>query len=174
MSRMASSSSTMRTLGIGFGLRQPYPHGGPDALLGADRYRAAHPRHEILAYRQAQTKAAGGASARVEALEEVGEVLFGDASCPVLNGHRCSGDPHSHHPVGVRMLDGVGYGDQKCLLEQRRIGEDPYRWPFDAHADTRALGQGFRDLGRGMGYVRELDRLQLRLSPVPADAGEPE
>src|ERR671911_65967 len=108
MSRMASSSSTMSTLGIGFGLWQPYPHGGPDTLLGADRDLATHPLHEILADWQAETKAAGGASPRVEALEEVGEVLFGDTSCPVLNGHRCSGDPHSHHPVGIRMLDGVG------------------------------------------------------------------
>ena len=72
------------------------------------------------------------------------------------------------------MLDGVAYGDQKCLLEQRRVGDYPCRWAFDAHADARALGQGFHDLGRGMGNIREIDRFQLWLSPAPADAGEPE
>src|SRR3712207_216290 len=113
---MASSSSTMSSLGIGFGLRQLYPHGGPDPLLGAERDLAAHPLHEILADRQAEARTAGGASPRVEALEEVGEVLFGDASCPVLDGYRGPGDAQPHRLVRIRMLDGVGYGGQECLL----------------------------------------------------------
>src|SRR3712207_6554678 len=128
MSRMASSSSTMSTLGIRFRLWQLYPHRGPDAHLGANRHLAAHSLHEILADRQTKTKAARGTSTRVEALEEVGEVLPGDASGPILDGHGCSGDAHSHRLVDIRMLDGVGYGDEECLREQRGIGEDPCRW----------------------------------------------
>src|SRR5687767_12424394 len=92
MSRMASSSSTMSTLGIGAGLRQLHPHGGPDARLRAYQDLPAHPLHELLADRQAETEATGGAFPRVVALEEVGEVLFGDTSGLVLDGHRCPGE----------------------------------------------------------------------------------
>src|SRR3712207_4902783 len=116
MSRMASSSSTMSTLGIGAGLRQLYPHGSPDALLGADRDLAVHLLHEIPANRQAETSATGGTFPYVEAFEEVGEILLVYASPFVINGHRCSGDEKSYRLAGVRMPDGVGYGDQECLL----------------------------------------------------------
>src|SRR5215211_7552231 len=116
MSRIASSSSTMSTLGIGFGLRQLYPHGGPDALLGADRDLAVHLLHEILADRQTETSAPGGTLPRVEAFEEVGEVLLGYASRFVLDGHRCSGDPQPYCLAGIRMLYGVCDGDQERLL----------------------------------------------------------
>src|SRR5215207_1436428 len=104
MSRMASSSSTMSTLGIGFGLRQFYPHGGTDALLGADRDLAVHLLHEILANRQAETSATGGTSPRVEAFEEVGEVLLGYASRFVLDGHGCSGAAPPYFRAGFRLL----------------------------------------------------------------------
>src|SRR5918994_911090 len=100
MSRMASSSSTMSSLGIGFGLRQPYPHGGPDALLGADRDLAAPSLHEVLADRQAEARTGGRASPRVEALEDVGEVLLGYAPCPVLDGHSGPGEAQSHRLAG--------------------------------------------------------------------------
>src|SRR3712207_9090261 len=91
---MASSSSTTSSLGIGFGLRQPYAHGGPYPLLGADRNFAAHSLHEVLADRQAEARTAGGAFPRVEALEDVGEVLLGYASRSVLDDHRGPGEPH--------------------------------------------------------------------------------
>src|SRR4051812_42378128 len=108
---MASSSSTMSTLGIGFGLRQLYSHGGPDALLGAYRDLAAHPLHELLADRQPEAKAARGVfPRRIEAFEEVGEVLFGDTSGLVLDGHRCPGEAQPHGLAEAGMLDGVGYG----------------------------------------------------------------
>src|SRR3712207_2519652 len=139
MSRMASSSSTMSTLGIGFGLRQLYPHGGPDALLGADRDLAVHLLHEILADRQAETGATGGTFPRVEAFEEVGEVLLGYASRFVLDGHRCSGEAQPHRLAGIRMLYGVCDGDQERLLQQRGIGDDPPRSAFDGHVEPRAL-----------------------------------
>src|SRR5215211_2685739 len=116
MSRMASSSSTMSTLGIGFGLRQFYPHGGTDALLGADRDLAVHLLHEILTDRQAETSATGGTFPRVEALEEVGEVLLGYAFRFVLDGHRRPGDAKPYRLAGIRMLDGVCDGDQERLL----------------------------------------------------------
>src|SRR5918997_2761267 len=151
---MASSSSTMSSLGIGFGLRQPYPHGGPDALLRANRDLAAHPLHEVLADRQAEARTGGGAFPRVEALEDVGEVLLGYTSCPVLDGHGGPGEAQSHRLAGVRMLDGVGYGDQDRLLEQRGIGDYPRGLPFYGHLEPRALGQGFREPGRGIGNLR--------------------
>src|SRR3712207_4871582 len=127
MSRIASSSSTMSTLGIGDGLRQLYPHGGPDALLRAYQDLPAHPLHEVLTDRQAETKPAGGAFAQVVALEEVGEVLLGDASGLILDGHRCPREAQLHTLAGAGMLNSVGYGDQECLLEQRGIGDDPRR-----------------------------------------------
>src|SRR5918998_729878 len=125
MSRMASSSSTISTLAVIVGFRQLYPHGGPDALLGADRDLPSHPLHELLTDRQPEANAAGGVSPRrIEAFEEVGEVLFGDASGLVLDGHRCPGEAQPHHLAGAGMLDSVGYGDQERLLEQRGIGDD--------------------------------------------------
>src|SRR5215217_3389574 len=116
MSRMALSSSTMSTLGIGFGLRQLYPHEGPHTLLGADRDLAVHLLHEILANRQAETGATRGTFPSVETLEEVGEVLLGNASRFVLDGHRCSGDAQAHRLAGIRVLYGVCDGDQQRLL----------------------------------------------------------
>src|SRR3712207_3638286 len=103
MSRMASSSSTMSTLGIEFGLRQLYPHGGPDALRGADRDLTIHLLYEILANRQAETSATGGTFPRVETLEEVGEVLLGYASRFVLDDYRCSGDVQPYRLAGIRV-----------------------------------------------------------------------
>src|ERR671916_2860019 len=117
MSRMALSSSTMSTLGIGFGLRQLYPHGGPHALLGADRDLAVHLLHEILANRQAETSTTGGTLPRIETLEEMGEVLLGYASRFVLDGNRCSGDAQPYRIAGIRVLYGVCDGDQERLLE---------------------------------------------------------
>src|SRR5215207_6334310 len=111
MSRMASSSSTMNTLGIGFDLRQLYPHGSPDALLGADPDLAVHLLHEILANRQAETSATRGTLPRVEAFEEVREVLLGYAFRFVLDSHRCSGDAQPYRLAGIRMLYGVCDGD---------------------------------------------------------------
>src|SRR5687767_9330744 len=133
MSRMALSSSTIKTLGIGFGPRQLYPHGGPDALLGADQDLAVHLLHEVLANRQAKTGATGGTFPRVETLERVGEVLLGYASRFVLDGHRCPGDAQPYRLAGVRMLYGVHDGYQKRLLQQRGIGDDPRRSAFDDH-----------------------------------------
>src|ERR687889_1000126 len=150
MSRMASSSSTMSTLGIGFGLRQLYPHGGSDALLGVDRHLAVHLLHEILADRQAETGATGGTFPGVEAFEEVGEVPLGYASCFVLDAQRCSGYTQPHRLAGVRMLYSVCDGYQERLLQQRGVGEDACPRPFDAQAEPGAFGQGFRHLGRGM------------------------
>src|ERR687889_12073 len=146
MSRMASSSSTMSTLGIGFGLRQLYPHGGTDALLGADRDLAVHLLHEIFANRQAETSATEGTFPRVEAFEEVGEVLLGYASRFVLDGHRCSGDAQPYRLAGIRMLYGIGYGNQERLLEQHGIGDDPRRLALDGHVEPRTLGHGSRHL----------------------------
>ena len=103
-------------LGIGFGLRQLYPHGGTDALLGADRDLAVHLLHEILANRQAETSATEGTFPRVEAFEEVGEVLLGYAARLVFDGHRCSGDAQPYRLAGIRMLYGVCDGDQERLL----------------------------------------------------------
>src|SRR5215210_1796586 len=148
---MASSSSTMSTLGIGFGLRQLYSHGGPDALLGADRDLAVHLLHEIPANRQAETSATGGTFPQVEAFEDMGEVLLSYASCFVLDGHRCPGDAQPYRLAVNRMLYGVCDGDQERLLEQRGIGGDPCRLAFDDYVEPRALGQGFRYLGRGTG-----------------------
>src|ERR671910_1942771 len=116
MSRMASSSSTMSTLGIGFGLRQLYPDGGADALLGVDRDLAVHLLHKVLANRQAETSATGGTFPRVEAFEEVGEVLLGYASRFVLDGHRGPGEAQPYCLAGIRMLYGVCDGDQERLL----------------------------------------------------------
>src|ERR671917_2334790 len=116
MSRMALSSSTMSTLGIGLGLRQLYPHGSPHTLFGADRDLAVHLLHEVLANWQAETGAIGGTLPRVEAFEEVGEVLLGYASRFVLDGHRCSGDAQPYRLAGIRMLYGVHDGDQERLL----------------------------------------------------------
>src|SRR5918997_3999087 len=124
MSRMAASSSTMSTLGIGAGLWQLYPHAAPDARLRAHRNLPAHPLHEVLANRQAEAEAAGGALPRVVPLEEVGEVLLGDAPGPVFDGHRRTREAQPHRLAGTGMLDGVGHGDQERLLEQRRIGDD--------------------------------------------------
>src|SRR3712207_8602794 len=104
---MASSSSTMSTLGTGFDLRQLYPHGSPDALLGADRDLAVHLLHEILANRQAETGATRGPFPCVETLEEVGEVFLGYAPRFILDGHRCPRDAQPHRLAGIRMLYGV-------------------------------------------------------------------
>src|SRR5215208_2327839 len=161
MSRMASSSSTMSTLGIGFGLRQFYPDGGPDALRGADQDLASHLLHKILANRQAETSATGGTFPCVEAFEEVGEILLGYASRFVLDGHRCSGDAQPYRLAGIRMLDGIGYGNQERLLEQHGIGDDPHRLALDGHVELRTLGHGFRHLSRGVDDIREVDRFQL-------------
>src|SRR5918993_1255860 len=169
---MALSSSTMSTLGIGFGLRQLYPYGGPDALLGADRDLAVHLLHEIPANRQAETSPIGGNFPRVEAFEEVGEILLSYAYRFVLDGNRCSGDAQRYRVSGIRMLYGVCDGDQERLLEQRGVGDDPCRLAFDSHVEPRALGQGFRHLGRGLGDLREVDWFKLGLSRAPADAGE--
>src|SRR5215211_1527949 len=173
MSRMASSSSTMSTLGIGVGLRYRYSHEGPYAALGAYRDLAAHPLHELLADRQPEAKAARGIFAwRIEAFEEVGEILLRYASGLVLDGHRRPGDKHSHLLARIRVLDRIGYGDQERLLEQRGVGDDPCPRALDDHVEPRALGQGFRDLRRSTPNTREVDRFQLGLPPTPADAGE--
>src|SRR5215212_11425495 len=157
MSRIAASSSTMSTLGIRFRLRQLYPDGCPDALLRADRDLPAHPLYEILANRQAETSATGGTFPCVEAFEEVGEILLGYTSRFVLNGHRGPGDAQPYRLARIRMLYGVCDGDQERLLEQRGIGDDPRRLAFERHVEPRALGQGFRHLGRGTDDVREVD-----------------
>src|SRR3712207_594500 len=169
---MESSSSTTSSLGIRFGLRQFYPHGCPHALLGANRDLAAHSLHEILADRQAEARTAREAFPRVEALEDVGEILLRYASCSVLDGHRGPRETQSHHLAAFRMLDGIGYGDQERLLEQRGIGDNPCCLPFHGHLESCGLGQGIRHPDRDMGNLREIGWFQLRFSPAPADASE--
>src|SRR5215218_3706630 len=145
---------------------------GTRADLALDGDAPAVHLHYLLAYGQPQTASPARAGAvlvyPVKTLEELAEILLGDAQARVLDAHGQGGGVLVYLDVdpgaGVGVLDGVVHQVEEDLVELLHIADAPVLADVaEVDADPEPLGFGLYGLYGGKDDGAEVGRTDLEL-----------